>query len=42
MMLAILIQICQKLGVSYNEINNYSSDCDKSKYLLNQINKFIG
>jgi hypothetical protein len=41
-MLNVLIQICQKLGVSYDEINSYSSDCDKSKYLLNQISNFIG
>ena len=38
----ILISICDKLGVLYPDINNYSGDCAKAEYLLNQISEFIG
>lgn len=41
-MLEILIQICNKLGVQYSIPTTLKDDCEKSKYLLEQINKFIG
>jgi len=36
-----LLQICQKLGVPYNDIDKYSENCEKIKYLLSQISQFI-
>ena len=41
-MLQALQQICDKLGVFYPDLNNYSTDCQKSQYLINQISNFIG
>lgn len=43
-MVSNLIQICQILGVVYDEnyLNSLSDDCAKIDYLLNQIRKFLG
>jgi hypothetical protein len=41
-MFDVLKQICDKLGVEYPEIDTYSNDCMKSKYLVECISEFIG
>ena len=37
-----LIKICQILGADISQLNNYTDDCDKSEYLINQIAILIG
>lgn len=37
-----LMQICDKLGVLYPDVNNYTTECQKSQYLINCISEFIG
>lgn len=41
-MINTLIQICDKLGVLYPNVNVYSTECEKSQYLINCISEFIG
>ena len=40
-MLDTLLQICNKLGVDYPDIDNYLSECQKMQYLLDRIAQFI-
>jgi len=41
---SVLIEICNLLGVDYNEnyLNSLNDDCKKIEYLLNCIYKFLG
>lgn len=41
-MLNSLIQICNKLGVAYPDLDSYNDDCQKVQYLIDCISKFIG
>ena len=42
--ISILLQICVILGVEVNEneLNSIKGECDKLRYLLNQIYYFLG